>query len=259
MEGKKVVLVAHAEGTQYANAVYNGLTSAEKQSTSLVYVAPVVHALADPNSTYISNPADLTLINLQAQAARGQIQAPLPANAANVTFNPDFDGLNHDFRRYVRAYQSLIIQMITNAKARLTQPNRTLGSGLITASLTWDAQPDLDLHVFEPNYHVLYSNRTGNNGFLDLDDTNGYGPEHYYTGCTLQTGDYTFKVNYYTGSAPTTATLTVSAGTQYFSKQFVIQTAIGSAGDANPPNNVCTVTVSVSPYTGNYLFSIRPN
>lgn len=185
MEGKKVVLVAHAEGTQYSNAVYNGLTSAEKQSTSMVYVAPVVHALADPNSTYISNPEDLTLISLQAQAAAGQIQAPLPANVPNATFNPDPNGMNHDFRGYVRSYQSQIVQLIGDAKLRVAQPNRTLGSGPITASLTWDAQPDLDLHVFEPNFHVFYSSRTGNNGFLDLDDTNGDGPEHYYTNCAL--------------------------------------------------------------------------
>lgn len=76
----------------------------------------------------------------------------------------------------------------------------------------------MDLHIFEPNFHVYYVQRSGLNGYLDLDDVNGYGPEHYYTNCTIETGDYTFKVNYYYGMAPSSATVTVSAGTEYFSK-----------------------------------------
>ena len=52
-------------------------------------------------------------------------------------------------------------------------------------TLTWDANPDVDLHIFEPQRHVYYASRIGYNGYLDLDDTNGYGPEHYYTNCTL--------------------------------------------------------------------------
>lgn len=71
------------------------------------------------------------------------------------------------------------------AKARAVQPTRSLGNGPITVTLTWDANPDVDLHIFEPQRHVYYASRIGYNGYLDLDDTNGYGPEHYYTNCTL--------------------------------------------------------------------------
>jgi uncharacterized protein YfaP (DUF2135 family) len=107
---------------------------------------------------------------------------------------------------------------VATAKNSIVQPIRTLGSGPITVSLTWDAQPDVDLHIFEPNFHVYYTQKNGTNGYLDLDDTNGYGPEHYYTGCNLELGNYTFKVNYYSGSAPSTAVLSVSAGSQYYTK-----------------------------------------
>ena len=133
---------------------------------------------------------------------------------------------------------------------------RTLGSGPITVSLTWDAQRDLDLHVFEPNFHVYYIHKNGTNGFLDLDDTSRYGPEHYYTGCSLELGNYTIKVNYYAGSAPSTAVLSVSAGSQYFTKQFIVNPAIADTGNFNPPYEICTVTVARSQFSGNYLFSI---
>lgn len=121
-------------------------------------------------------------------------------------------------RGYLQQFRQRIIQLISQARIRVVQPPRQLGSGPITVALSWDSQPDLDLHIFEPNFHVYYENRQGNNGYLDLDDTNGYGPEHYYTSCDIETGNYTFKVNYYSGSAPSSATVTVSAGAEYFSK-----------------------------------------
>lgn len=38
----------------------------------------------------------------------------------------------------------------------------TLGNGIITAMLTWGSNPDIDLHVFEPNgTHVYYTNFLG--------------------------------------------------------------------------------------------------
>ena len=68
-------------------------------------------------------------------------------------------------------------------------PNATQENGIITIQLTWDHQPDLDLHVYEPGYddpslnirgHVYFANPQGKFGYLDVDDVNQYGPEHYY-------------------------------------------------------------------------------
>ena len=146
--------------------------------------------------------------------------------------------------------------LIGDARNRTVQPPRTLGSGPITVVLTWDDQPDLDLHVFEPNFHVYYSSSVGQNGVLDLDDTNGYGPEHYYTSCTIEVGNYTPKVNYYGGSRYSLATVTVSAGSEYFVKELNLTEAVGGSGDADPAYTACTVTVSRSPYSGSYIFKI---
>jgi len=88
-----------------------------------------------------------------------------------------------------------------------------MGSGLITITLTWDIQRDIDLHITEPSgAHVYYGNRRGQNGYLDVDDTSSYGPEHYYTNCTLATGNYTVHIEFYSGSAASTTVTTVSAG-----------------------------------------------
>ena len=44
--------------------------------------------------------------------------------------------------------------------------------------LTWGSSPsDLDSHLEGPGYHVFYSNKTGKNAELDVDDTTSYGPE----------------------------------------------------------------------------------
>ena len=49
--------------------------------------------------------------------------------------------------------------------------------------LSWDGSTsDVDLHVYEQGgsgEHVYFDNMQGDYGFLDLDDVNGFGPEHY--------------------------------------------------------------------------------
>lgn len=48
--------------------------------------------------------------------------------------------------------------------------------------MTWDEKPDVDLHIFEPNgVHIYYRNKQGEIGYLDVDDTSSYGPEHYFS------------------------------------------------------------------------------
>ncbi len=80
----------------------------------------------------------------------------------------------------------------------------------MTVTLTWDQdQSDVDLHVLEPGTdgrHIYWSNKgyTGSNPYLDMDNTNGYGPEHYYAtegstlpGATNIYGTYQIRVEYY--------------------------------------------------------------
>jgi tetratricopeptide (TPR) repeat protein len=44
--------------------------------------------------------------------------------------------------------------------------------------LNWGQQPlDLDSHILYPNNHIYYMNKTGTDAWLDVDDTDSYGPE----------------------------------------------------------------------------------
>jgi uncharacterized protein YfaP (DUF2135 family) len=86
--------------------------------------------------------------------------------------------------------------------------NTTVAS--LTITLTWGQDnSDVDLHVLEPGNsgrHIYYNNPGyfGANPYLDLDNTHGYGPEHYYAteSMTLPEstnlyGTYQIRVNYY--------------------------------------------------------------
>jgi hypothetical protein len=65
----------------------------------------------------------------------------------------------------------------------------------LSFTLSWDgATSDVDLHVYEPSgKHIFYGSPEGDDGYLDRDDTDGFGPEHYFA---LETtpGDYGVQV-----------------------------------------------------------------
>jgi uncharacterized protein YfaP (DUF2135 family) len=65
--------------------------------------------------------------------------------------------------------------------------------------LSWDTdETDLDLHVVEPSgEEAWYQHKeTASGGSLDVDVTNGYGPE-IYTQANAQAGTYTVLVDYF--------------------------------------------------------------
>lgn len=94
--------------------------------------------------------------------------------------------------------------------------------------LAWDSDgTDLDLHVVSPDgQHTYYGNRVvRNGGALDVDVTNGYGPE-IYANPTPPSGVYHIYVNYYGDGDNqqdlTTAQLTIISqeGTLHEKKEF---------------------------------------
>ncbi len=74
----------------------------------------------------------------------------------------------------------------------------------MVVTLKWDrAQSDVDLHVTDPlGNHVYYINMNAPTGAnLDVDNTSGYGPEHYTIsseeGDEMPFGNYKIQVHYY--------------------------------------------------------------
>lgn len=96
-------------------------------------------------------------------------------------------------------------------------------SAAILMTLTWDTNDtDLDIYVIDPtgDYSSYYHKTTSDGGELDLDDVDGYGPEHW----TLMDSDikrygqpYRFRVHYYDdkghGATNYRVTITVHQGT----------------------------------------------
>jgi hypothetical protein len=233
-QGSKVLLVAHSQGNLWANSVV-ALTTAAASRAALAQIGVAV-----PDSRLEKSPvAHITL-------TEDWVIRPIPyALGANVSNGYSFAEiwtrtLGHN---YVAAYldagkpsASRIVQAVKAGFNGLIPIPNPSGQGPFTVTLTWGAQPDVDLHVFEPDgSHVYYRTTSGSAGYLDVDDITAYGPEHYYSNCArIMTGEYRVGVNYYRGAAPEVATILIQAGTTSLSRQISLPVAHASAGDDSP-------------------------
>lgn len=102
----------------------------------------------------------------------------------------------------------------------VAQPAR---SGVLQATLTWNTDADLDLYIEEPGpesaliyYASDYVTEYGGDlspagGLLDVDDTDGYGPENiFYTSAPSIAGTYKIWVDHFSGTSPSVYTLTIT-------------------------------------------------
>lgn len=185
-QGKKVVLVGFGEGSIYANAIWTNLPPGSRGSTNQFFIAPFSSNMADGSNAYVSHQDDSAVQAITTISSTSGFSSPLShtGNVANFSSTAD-SGEKHGMVGYLGAYGNTILQLLSTAKNRGTAPTPILTPGLITVSLTWDSQPDLDLHIFEPNFHVYPGAATGTNGQITITDNDGDGPEYYYTGCSL--------------------------------------------------------------------------
>lgn len=256
-EGKRVLLIAHSQGNLFANQAVSALMGQYSNSIGLI-------GIASPASVTVNSSPYLTANDDRAiDGLRLIVPSVLPGNIDNDPgiFGDHRDWLNHYFYQSYfdetlpsRAQIDTLFYNYINA---LQYPFIQLGSGAITVTLTWGAQPDVDLHVFEPNgIHVYYSNLQGDSGYLDLDDVTSYGPEHYYVSCdTLEEGVYSIGVNYYRGSSPETAHVQIStADGNTRSFDHYLSTSYGSNGN-NYPIPIASITVAADNH-GGYTYQV---
>lgn len=98
-------------------------------------------------------------------------------------------------------------------------------TGVLHFALSWNtSRTDIDLHVTDPSGQTIYygspSSSTG--GYLDRDDTDGFGPENIYWTNNIPEGVYRVSVNYFgcedeSSCPPTSYTITISNGLGYVS------------------------------------------
>jgi hypothetical protein len=120
-----------------------------------------------------------------------------------------------------------------------------LGAGDLQITLTWNTAVDMDLHVIEPNgAHVYYVTRNGTTARLDVDDTNGFGPENIFVATTnAAAGTYQIYVVHYSGAIPTTSTIAVNLRPGTPQAQTLLFSRSTSTGNPGVGFNVATVNI----------------
>lgn len=248
LEGKKVLVVSHSQGNFYANRAYNLVNS---QSFGIVAVGTPANFVAGSGPyTTLTNDVIINTVRMLVDPAT------LPGNATNATDN---DWKHHSFidaYLYGNVSGPRILSQVLTRIQNISQPTQTAETGIITVTLEWGSQPDVDLHIYEPNgTHVYWANSYGPSGYIDVDDTNGYGPEHYYVSCEkLQEGPYNVGVNYYWGYGPETARIQVSAGDIVRSYTTYLPQYRAGSGDSSPVP-VASIQVSKD-QDGKYQFDV---
>lgn len=255
LQGQKVLVVSHSQGNFYVNEARQLLVSGQPkvpmESFGIFAVASPANIVGDGSrASYLTNHRDVILL----------VPGALPSN---WTLHHVSDGKVADDIGRVAAHSFIetylspaydirpeVIKGIKQELSLLQEPPQVVKSGPVTVTLTWNLGngDDVDLHVFEPNStHVYYQSTTGTSGYLDVDNTQGFGPEHYYTDCNqLQVGEYIVALNYYGDDHPSRAvtaevTISVPGSTRTFTT--TLGNAIGTAGNSNPPSKIAKVVI----------------
>jgi len=273
-EGKRVLIVSHSQGNFYANAVYTLLAAQYGANIGNVQVATPASYVAS-GGPYTTVPEDgvMALIPGKLAASDPVSWQPYSLLPYSTQVSPTFVELGyaawlnasrgHNFVQWYLAgsyTRDRIMGHIVQTISSLTFPVQTVtNTGPITVTLRWASTTDIDLHAFEPSgSHVYYAARQGLNGFLDIDNTWGYGPEHYYVSCsTIQAGTYDIGVNYYSGTArPENVTVTIATDDGgFYSYNKSLSVPKGSAGDARPAH-VANIIVTANP-DGSFTYAVQ--
>lgn len=255
-EGQKLILVAHSQGNLFVNHAYDYITPlVGVNSVAVAHIAPASSTL---RGGYLLADIDLVINGLRTQGLSSvpNVNLSLPTSVSDLSGHT----LVGTYLDGSRPGRQAVEKLITNAVKGLVTPTTTGSIGSFTVTLTWDGSGDVDLHTFEPSgSHVYYSARAGVVGYLDVDNTNSLGPEHYYASCdssVLQAGTYRVGINNYARATGRTATVQVStpfAGV-ILNKTVGVGSERGSSGNQSPIN-VLNVDVSKDATTGQFTFS----
>ncbi len=250
LQGQKVLLVAHSQGNFYANQAREMLAGSEPAvpmaSFGIYSVATPADQVGGESGPYLTNHRDIILMVPGSLAQNWQLAHAEDGRVADDTGRVSAHGFLETYLSTAFNARAALIAGTGQRMDALQDPPLVAGSGPISATLVWDVdQTDVDLHVFEPDgHHVDYRNPEGGSGILDIDNIDGFGPEHYYTDCNqLQVGDYAFALNYYqdrqSGQPPgparavnVTLTLSVPGASRSFSLN--MSTHMGEDGDDAP-------------------------
>lgn len=231
--GRGVLLVGHSQGNFFLNAAYRALP--DPASLAAVHIAPA--------SARINGPHLLSGNDLVIAALRGVVPgAPPPPNLWILPSTRDASGhrLIETYLDADRNGRPAAGALMADGLLALKAPEPRASPGFFTATLAWDGEGDIDLHVLEPGGdHVHYGARLGASGTLDLDNTAGHGPEHYHATCDpqrLQAGIFSVGLNNYAAPAGRQAMLQIATADQGVVRTVQVDAGPprGEAGDSSP-------------------------
>lgn len=104
-------------------------------------------------------------------------------------------------RNYIPLNTDLIVEAGTVINRKLVM-SPALPPGKVRFVLTWDSEPaDLDLHLKGPGFHISFRNmkNSPNQARLDVDETDGYGPETITLDRIRPSASYSLWVDNYSG------------------------------------------------------------
>jgi uncharacterized protein YfaP (DUF2135 family) len=157
----------------------------------------------------VNTPEGQSRLALIAGAVRGAAKTDLPYTLVvdGVAMPLKLDDRGRFSRPYVFGRGANTVEVrspdgAARAQAQFYEAQNDKLTAKLRVVLAWDTDAsDLDLHVITPDgLHCLFGERTlTTGGALDVDVTNGYGPEIFATPVGLE-GTYYVYVNYYGGS-----------------------------------------------------------
>ncbi|OWQ90523.1 hypothetical protein CDN99_12940 [Roseateles aquatilis] len=262
LEGKKMVFLAHSQGNLFVNPAADYARG--KSSAAAVKVVHVAPASPTLRGGHVLADLDLVINGLRAVGSVPPVTHSIPGYllrpaGLNGQKDPLGHGLLEIYLNPALNVSSAVRGLVQAALNDVQAPPAQATSGFFTATVTWDGSGDVDTHVYEPGgAHVWYQQLTGQAGYLDHDNTVGFGPEHYYASCEtskLQVGTYAVKLANYNAADGRTATVQIAS-----SKDGVLATrsaVMGGATRNTPTFQMFNVIVSKDPDTGEYKVDVQ--
>jgi hypothetical protein len=252
--GRAVTLISHSSGNYYMNNAYSQLSTSDKSYVSLLSVGTPDSYIGSNGVTSpsVTRNDDKVITSLIVGKPSVLPTNTVPIHSYSYSLN------NFMLEAYLldSSPAADVTDKLTTLLDDVTYPNNAGGAtGALTVTLTWGSQPDVDLHVIEPDgFHVYYDNKQGNSGYLDVDDVNSYGPENYFVDFnTVELGVYQVGLVYYSGSGPETAHIAIKTCTLVREYDQLLPSAIPEDVPRYP---IAAITVSRSS-SGKLKFDIQ--
>lgn len=246
--GKRIILIAHSQGNLFANMAIRQLRPKYTKNVGMIGLGSVAGYWHSGTFYYTA------YLDYAVNGFRATFYKILPGNINNRSTRHSF---NYGYFSKEKPSRAKVDEKIHYYLKTLEQPKPIFQLGALMVTLTWEGNTDVDLHIREPNgTKVLYSNKTGNFGTIDVDNTRGKGPEHYVVPCSSQIeGEYEIGVNYFSGTGVENVKVQITSengDSKIFAKK--LETANGVNGNTAPVK-VAKVKV-YKDSNGKYIYQI---